>query len=227
MSDQSFREIQLSGKQLVFLFMASVVLAVGVFLLGVSVGRGVRGAAGPAESTVADATPAPQAAPVEMPPPVRPEAQDLGYHDMLQGQAASGAQTSAAQPDLSVSPPPSAEPTPVDEPQPAAPAPKPTAKPVTPPAKPAAPSVATAKAAAPPAPGQGWAVQVNAFKSRENADRQAAQLKASGMPAFVVATAQNTLFQVRVGPYAQRADAERTAVRIRQQGISKAPVNRY
>ena len=42
MTDQGFREIQLSGKQLVFLFMASVVLAVVVFLLGVSVGRGVR-----------------------------------------------------------------------------------------------------------------------------------------------------------------------------------------
>ena len=40
MSDQGFREIQLSGKQLVFLFMATVVVAVTVFLLGVSVGRG-------------------------------------------------------------------------------------------------------------------------------------------------------------------------------------------
>ena len=41
MSDSGFREIQLSGKQVVFLFMAGVVVAVGVFLLGVSVGRGV------------------------------------------------------------------------------------------------------------------------------------------------------------------------------------------
>jgi len=43
MNDQSFHEIQLSGKQLVFLFMSAVVLAVVIFLLGVSVGRGVRG----------------------------------------------------------------------------------------------------------------------------------------------------------------------------------------
>ena len=35
MAEQQFREIQLSGKQLVFLFMTSVALAVGVFLLGV------------------------------------------------------------------------------------------------------------------------------------------------------------------------------------------------
>ena len=47
MADQSFREIQLGGKQLVFLFMCAVVLTVVVFLLGVSVGRDMRAAAGP------------------------------------------------------------------------------------------------------------------------------------------------------------------------------------
>ena len=41
MPDQNVREIQLGGKQLVFLFMASVVLAVAIFLLGISVGAGV------------------------------------------------------------------------------------------------------------------------------------------------------------------------------------------
>ena len=47
--DDSFREIQLSGKQLVFLFMAVIVILVGVFLMGLQVGRGVllaRGAPG-------------------------------------------------------------------------------------------------------------------------------------------------------------------------------------
>jgi cell division septation protein DedD len=39
--DDSFREIQLSGKQVVFYFMAAVVCFVVVFLLGVQVGRGV------------------------------------------------------------------------------------------------------------------------------------------------------------------------------------------
>ena len=54
--DDSFREIQLSGKALVFLFMAVVVIAVGIFLMGLLVGRGVlatRGAAG-ADSGAAD-----------------------------------------------------------------------------------------------------------------------------------------------------------------------------
>src|SRR5688572_6433903 len=41
MSDEEFHEIQLNGKQLVFLFMAATVVAVVIFLCGVMVGRGV------------------------------------------------------------------------------------------------------------------------------------------------------------------------------------------
>lgn len=41
MSDEGFREIQLNGKQLVFLFMAATVILVVSFLFGVLVGRGV------------------------------------------------------------------------------------------------------------------------------------------------------------------------------------------
>ena len=39
--DDGFHEIQLSGKQLVFLFMATTVVSVVIFLCGVLVGRGV------------------------------------------------------------------------------------------------------------------------------------------------------------------------------------------
>ena len=46
-SDDAFHEIQLNGKQLVFLFMAAVVAMVVIFLLGVLVGRGVRNERGP------------------------------------------------------------------------------------------------------------------------------------------------------------------------------------
>src|SRR5512135_2093618 len=42
MSDEGFHEIQLNGKQLVFLFMAATVVSVVIFLCGVLVGRGVR-----------------------------------------------------------------------------------------------------------------------------------------------------------------------------------------
>ena len=40
--DDGFREIQLNGKQLVFLFMAATVVSVVIFLCGVLVGRGAR-----------------------------------------------------------------------------------------------------------------------------------------------------------------------------------------
>src|SRR5512138_1131139 len=42
MSDEGVHEIQLNGKQLVFMFMAVTVVAVVIFLCGVMVGRGVR-----------------------------------------------------------------------------------------------------------------------------------------------------------------------------------------
>jgi cell division protein FtsN len=41
-NDEGFREIQLNGKQLVFLFMAVTVVSVLIFLFGVLVGRGAR-----------------------------------------------------------------------------------------------------------------------------------------------------------------------------------------
>jgi hypothetical protein len=40
--DEGFHEIQLNGKQLVFLFIAATVVSVVIFLCGVLVGRGVR-----------------------------------------------------------------------------------------------------------------------------------------------------------------------------------------
>ena len=43
-ADEAFHEIQLSGKQLVFLFMATTIVAVVIFLCGVQVGRGVKAA---------------------------------------------------------------------------------------------------------------------------------------------------------------------------------------
>jgi hypothetical protein len=49
--DDGFHEIQLSGKQLVFLFMATTVVSIVIFLCGVLVGRGVQHARG----TVAEA----------------------------------------------------------------------------------------------------------------------------------------------------------------------------
>ena len=64
--EDSFREIQLSGKALVFVFMAGVVILVTVFLMGLLVGRGVLATRGPAGAVTTAAAevepPAPPAA---------------------------------------------------------------------------------------------------------------------------------------------------------------------
>jgi hypothetical protein len=92
-TDEGFREIQLNGKQLVFLFMAATVVSVVIFLCGVLVGRGVRaeprGAADVASTAVVpDPVPAPsgQASPVPSQPPAEPPApaDELSYFDRLQ-----------------------------------------------------------------------------------------------------------------------------------------------
>ena len=59
MSDEGFREIQLNGKQLIFLFMAVTVVSVVTFLFGVLVGRGVREGAATAEIASSEIAPDP------------------------------------------------------------------------------------------------------------------------------------------------------------------------
>ena len=95
LEDEGFHEIQLNGKQLVFLFMAATVVSVVIFLCGVLVGRGVRAErsvvdTGPATSA-ADTTPQPAPAPPQPPgsdpttaaaPP--PAADDLSYFKRLE-----------------------------------------------------------------------------------------------------------------------------------------------
>ena len=93
--DEGFHEIQLNGKQLVFLFMAATVVSVVIFLCGVLVGRGVKaqlvsGLDNTPLTTVADTTatqstiPAPAAGsdPTTVPPP--PAADDLTYFNRLE-----------------------------------------------------------------------------------------------------------------------------------------------
>src|SRR3954466_9276424 len=64
-ADDAFHEIQLSGKQLVFLFMATTTVAVLIFLCGVQVGRSVRTdrPAETADSLASAAAPPPASAP--------------------------------------------------------------------------------------------------------------------------------------------------------------------
>src|SRR5258705_7581199 len=96
MADEGLHEIQLNGKQLVFLFMASTVVAVVIFLCGVMVGRGVR-AQRPADASEAsvDAVTDPTADVVRPAEPVSPSAipssapvasqETLTYPERLEG----------------------------------------------------------------------------------------------------------------------------------------------
>jgi len=134
------------------------------------------------------------------------------------------------------------------EPSPAAPAaPAASAAPAAPSAAPAAPSAAPAPAAPstpPPAaeisepaskkasglstPAQPAAadpfeyfVQVGAFRSATEAEAQRARLTLLGLEAKVSEREQSgrTVFRVRLGPYAQKAAAERVQTRLSEQQI--------
>src|SRR5690349_10627080 len=72
MSDEGFHEIQLNGKQLVFLFMAATVVSVVIFLCGVMVGRGVRVQQGGVLAANAFDVVTDPTAPAESPAPAAP-----------------------------------------------------------------------------------------------------------------------------------------------------------
>ena len=210
MSDGRTREIQLTSKQLVFVFMSTLLVAVVVFLLGVWVGRGMG-----ADAASAANRPSGPVAPATSTASTK-DAGKLSYPDVLQGgPGASANAPPAARPRVDAPPapqsPPPASPPPASPP-PASPPPatsKDAAK--TPPAT--GPGVTPA--AKPPAPSDDpWVVQLGAFSSKANADGMAAELKAKGYPAFVTPGPQ---FKVRVGPFAQKAAAEQTAARLRKE----------
>lgn len=228
-TDDGFHEIQLTGKQLVFLFMATTVVAVVVFLCGVLVGRGV-----PVEQTadpLADPTVA-VAPPVTMPPvaasgpqaeepPAPPaEADELTVKERLErdGPAESlraapvarepvpepapePARRAARQPVREAAPPPEARQAPARESRPA----------------PAASQPVVAGTAGTAQPGT-WVVQVHALRDRRAANGIVQRLASKGYPAFLVAGGPSAgIFRVHVGRFKQRTEAERTVERLKKE----------
>jgi cell division septation protein DedD len=209
MADQSFREIQLGGKQLVFLFMCAVVLTVVVFLLGVSVGRDMRAAPSP---TIQASVPTRDAPTTAAPPAGTPAGSDTAAADLSYPQALKG-DPSAAPPPAPISELPPVE-TPRSDSHPRAAEP-PTPKSERPsyPVPAAVPSPATTAS--------GWIVQVGAFNRTEVASGEAAKLQAKGYPAFVFTEPASTpgpRYKVRVGPYPGRSDADRMLKTLASEG---------
>ena len=77
-AEDGFHEIQLSGKQLVFLFIVVTFASVSIFLCGVMIGRGTRAARGeePAVDTAAVTAPAAQPLAESGPPATEPPRAD-------------------------------------------------------------------------------------------------------------------------------------------------------
>jgi DedD protein len=209
-TDEGFREIQLNGKQLVFLFMAATVVSVVIFLCGVLVGRGVR-TESPAQAEASSAAVAPDPAPVASAqpsaapaqPPAEPPApaDELTYFDRLQ-------KNDTPRETLKSSPPvPNVATTPA--PRAASPAvsvrqPKPSA------AHPPSPSAGEPT-------GPGFAVQVSTRPDRQAADMLADQLIKKGYPAYVsgpVSVGGRSLFRIRVGKYKTSKEADAVNARL-------------
>ena len=217
-SDDRFHEIQLSGKQLVFLFMATTVVSVVIFLCGVLVGRGVRAERSQLPDPTVAAAPAPtdtvaDTGPVAAEPPVP-----------------AGEAADAPAPE----PPPLAEAeTPVpDTPKPAA---ETSASSATPGPVAAAPAPvdsepAKRRPAATSTPTRGtWVVQLVALRDRHMASSIVQRLSGKGYPAFVVNPAAGSaapVFKVQVGRYADRGEAEQVARRLEKEEQFKPWVSR-
>ena len=220
MPDDGFHEIQLNGKQLVFLFMAATVVSVVIFLCGVLVGRGVKtertgsSADAAAVALVADPTlpqagvTAPPAAgtdPTAAAPP--PTIDELTYSDRL-GKKTDPPETIKSAPAL--------------------PLPAQTTREQLRPV--AAPPVASSavRAQSPSAgSGDGYVVQVAAVPEHD-ADTIAKRLTSKGYGVFVIAPGGTApaLYRVRVGRFKTRREAEVVASRLQKEEQFKPWITR-
>ena len=229
-ADDGFHEIQLSGKQLVFLFMATTGVSVMIFLLGVLVGRDVRGGRTPEPTEASLTTPAPVTPPAPEPvkqqaaaqpttpaePPSPPADDELTYRKRLES---NGAAKETLKPQgTSARTEPKPEPARPESSQPAAEPPaKPTAAKAA--AEAAPPAATTPAAGAAGRPGR-WVVQLVALRDRGAAASIVQRLSGRGFPAFIVNPASSTpnqVYKVQVGRYDDKNEAERVAKRLEKE----------
>ena len=216
-SDDSFHEIQLNGKQLVFLFMAATIVSVVIFLCGVLVGRGVRAervagqetalntSAGDAATPQTAATPT--AAPAGSDPTVAappPAVDDLTYFNRLEKQKAPAEQLKS----------------------------RPTATTMSEKAAagearaPGAAAIRQKETWSPPA-AQSWTVQIAALNERNAAEAIAKRLSSKGYAAYVFEPSDGTsVYRVRVGKFGTRHEAETLKTKLEKEEQFKPFVTR-
>ena len=230
MADEELHEIQLNGKQLVFLFMAGTVAAVVIFLCGLMVGRNLRSprleaAAVTADTVVSDPTRA-----IDLPPPSSSTtesgtpataSEDLSYAERLEAprpveehlRDEDAPKADPTRPPAPVKPEVKAAPTPAASAK--NDAVRPAAKQPAPPPKEVAP--VPAKQTAEPS-GDGWAVQVQAVTAKSEADAIAKRLVAKGYPAFVMPTGTTPVrYRIRVGKYPNKRDADAIGAKLKKE----------
>ncbi len=229
--------IPVSSKQLIVYFVFLVIALSAAFLAGVMVGRNVDSSPEPTVRDIQD-----DRLPEEVAASPTPDA--LTYGSTLQGDKIQGlspsplpaaaskgtpspapvpATPAPGRPTTDVKPAAKAAVTPVAKPAaaPAKPtarsaaAPRPTPKPtVKPSAK--APEPKSASKPASPAPLNRLTIQVGAFKERSAAEDIVKRLKGKGYSAYLVPVSEG-LFNVRVGSFTNREDAERILAKLETQ----------
>ena len=168
MADESSNELHPSGKQLVFLFMASTVVAVVIFLCGVMVGRGVPIQSGVEIVPVIDGPTLERS--TEQPDPASGavDSADLTYYRRLGAEEPPDEEIEGG---VTVAEAAPAEGT------------------ATPPARQAVPDATTASIGS--TEPEGFTLQIVALRDRAEAGAIVEQLAAKGYPAYVVAPAPN------------------------------------
>ena len=240
MADEGVHEIQLNGKQLVFMFMAVTVVAVVIFLCGVMVGRGVR------TPRLAE-TPEPSVESADPTASVQPPAAGAAATDTTPGSTASASPSApiSSQEKLTyadrlsapTAPPetlrepiaPVAPPVPERAPERAIAESAPTTK--APLALPKVDAKAAAKVTVPEVPAgspNGFVVQVAAVRARAEADTIAKRLASKGFPSYVTNPGPGAarMYRVRVGKFADRRAAESVAKRLEREEQFKPWITR-
>lgn len=208
-AEDGFHEIQLSGKQLVFLFMATTVISVIIFICGVLVGRrvaaqdlGREAGTAVASERAPDEPAAPQVDAAPTPVPDTPPR----YQDHLE---ASQLRTEPLKPQAEPPAPPPQQEAPRDT------APALAASPTQ--EKPAPEPAPTATSGARPGV---WAVQVMSLRDRSAAMQLVQRLKGKGYPAYLVPPASGApspLYKVQVGRYRDRTEAQQADAKLKKE----------